>query len=239
MKASYNRDSNDNFHLKSPLYRSKDETCAIYHKRGAYRFHDFRTDQPNQWWAMAQVYGAWLTGKGTPLANFRRVEFAVHQTRLLFHLGLRTPPDFAWSDLPPHATETAKRAWEGFRTTLQCHRLFYGSKHPAPYTYSHCALWTGMEYRDAHAGVAWLRRNSWLVVGRTLEPNASDMEADNKANTNTEANVRRPTNLYLPTFKGTVAAVVAYQQELDSLNWDRVWEYGSLEAGKPFPLCAK
>jgi hypothetical protein len=156
--------------FSSPLRKDANPSASIcLRPDGSYRYHDFT--EPGKYYALAQLFGAVVTGKSKPLPTLSSTSFATWQTRLLLELGWEeVPVPVSLPPLPMGAPKSAREVYEGFRLLLICRSVFYGKVVPAPYSYSFAAQWTGLAIKDATAGVIWLKRNGYIILEDTMKP---------------------------------------------------------------------
>jgi hypothetical protein len=158
--------------IKSPLRPDTTPSCCIHLSQdGVYKFHDF-TDE-GKYYAMCQVWGAFITKQEYPLPELRRTEFAVWQTRLLLHLGWIEPVPVGVNRakcLVEEAPKAAKEVYDGFLELLQVQAQHYGELRPVPYTRCFCAKWTGLSEDAAKYGLLWLKDHGWLKRVGELKP---------------------------------------------------------------------
>ena len=134
-----------------PKHEEKYPSAALWKKEnGLIMMRDFHgkltLSKPNNftdkegvvmWWPLPDVYAAVKTGKGYLL---RRGERAVWWLRALHEIGEVTPPPIKSYDLPPDATDSAVKLYNGFVYLVQLRQL-YAPQDFSPFSWRFAATW--------------------------------------------------------------------------------------------------
>jgi hypothetical protein len=138
-----------------PGHEERHASASVWRRDdGTYHYHDFHGRTRVEWFTLADVYAARVTGTVRPL---RGPELATWKLRLLVQAGLAVPAPVALPLLPPSADIVARRVYEGFRLLLAC-KWLYAPGEPTAFSWRFAAAWSGVSQRAAGAALHQLLR---------------------------------------------------------------------------------
>jgi hypothetical protein len=66
------------------------------------------------------------------------------------------------------------KAYDGIIRLLECNVAYHGELKPAPYTYTFCAEWAGLDEGRARSGIKWLKDHRAILRVGTVQVGRRD-----------------------------------------------------------------
>ncbi len=144
------------------LHAEDHPSAALFRDRnGVVMYHDFHEQgTPLEWLTLAEVFAAQKTGE---VRKLNRPEHATWFIRLLVATGLIDPAPVAMPPMPPGASTSLRKVYEGVRLLFGSKWLYAPGK-PSVLSWRFAAGWCGVAQNTAQHGI------QTLVRERIIEP---------------------------------------------------------------------
>lgn len=151
------------FRCVLPGHEERRPSAALWRTdAGLLLYHDFhRASDGREWYGLPDVLAARAYGTVTTL---RASELVAWSLRLIVDAGYVRPVPVTLPPLPPEASKTTRRVYDGVVRLLGC-RWLHTPDTPAPLAYRFLAAWCGVSKTAVASALADLRK--WDVIQPT------------------------------------------------------------------------
>lgn len=147
------------------LHAESNPSAALYPDRnGVVMYHDFHAQGTRlEWLTLAEVYAAQKTGE---IRKLNAPEHATWFIRLLVDAGLIDPAPLPMVPLPPGASSSMRKVYEGIKLLFGC-KWLYAPEEPSALSWRFTAGWCGVAPGTAASALKMLvARNIVAPVGQ-------------------------------------------------------------------------